>query len=218
MEIPGGKGTYQVSRYQPVRSSKTPVGSPWGDYIVGKKDLIGQAAYMYCTQAGQGVEPPSVSPVHSYKVFSWHLMWWQAIGSSIRLRIFQELGFGIAGAWGWKKHIIQSIKFRSEEQLLSFCRGIQRAPVDSFVTPYPWDMPSYGHQVIMAAGAFVQGSSKAKHRAHKEPYYGYLQGDLPGTIKAGCPDNPAANEEEVFIAGIGRIKSGGVEGPAYGTA
>ena len=77
--------------------------------------------------------------------------------------------------------IIQTIQFGAPEPLLAFCRGVQMgAPVDSYVTPEPWDMPGYDAPVIMAAGAFVQGSSieLSADGPIKEPYAVYFQGGL----------------------------------------
>ncbi|MBP5265581.1 MAG: methionine gamma-lyase family protein, partial [Lachnospiraceae bacterium] len=77
--------------------------------------------------------------------------------------------------------IIQAIEFGSPEGLCAFCEGIQAAaPVDSYVTPEPWDMPGYDSQVIMAAGAFVQGSSieLSADGPLRPPYAAYFQGGL----------------------------------------
>ena len=71
--------------------------------------------------------------------------------------------------------------FNSGEELITFCQAIQSAsPVDSHVTPYPWDMPGYSHQVIMAAGTFIQGASieLSADAPIKAPYTAYLQGGL----------------------------------------
>ena len=77
--------------------------------------------------------------------------------------------------------IIQSIKFNDPKKVIAFCQGIQKgAPVDSFVSPEPWDMPGYHDQVIMAAGAFVQGASieLSADAPIKPPYIAYMQGGL----------------------------------------
>lgn len=156
-----------------------------GGYIVGKKDLIGRAAAAL-TAPGLGKEcGATLGITRSFLqglFLAPHVVAEAIKGAVYASRIFQELGFEVSPEPGdGRSDIIQSIKFHSEEQLLSFCRGIQKgAPVDSFVTPYPWDMPGYGHQVIMAAGAFVQGSSieLSADAPIREPYYGYLQGGL----------------------------------------
>jgi len=77
--------------------------------------------------------------------------------------------------------IICSVNFDTKEQLIAFCQGVQYvSPVDSYVTPEPWDMPGYAHQVIMAAGCFVGGASieLSCDSPIKEPYIAYLQGGL----------------------------------------
>ena len=82
--------------------------------------------------------------------------------------------------------IIQTINFGKPEPLLAFCRGVQEgAPVDSFATPEPWDMPGYDCPVVMAAGAFIQGSSieLSCDAPMREPFTAYMQGGL--TYEAG---------------------------------
>ena len=77
--------------------------------------------------------------------------------------------------------IIQAVLLRQEEALVAFCQGVQKgAPVDAFVTPEPWDMPGYDSQVIMAAGAFIQGASieLSADAPMRPPYTVYLQGGL----------------------------------------
>ncbi len=85
-------------------------------------------------------------------------------------------------AWNEVRHdIIQSVITGSAEGLCAFCRGIQAgSPVDSHVTPEPWAMPGYDSEVIMAAGAFIQGSSieLSADGPMREPYIAYLQGGL----------------------------------------
>ena len=80
-----------------------------------------------------------------------------------------------------RSDIIQGIKFFSEEKVIGFCQGVQEAaPIDSFVKPEPWDMPGYDTPVIMAAGAFIQGSSieLSADAPIREPYIAYFQGGL----------------------------------------
>jgi len=156
-----------------------------GGYIVGKKELIGRAAAVL-TAPGLGKEcGATLGITRSFLqglFLAPHVVAEAIKGAVYASRIFQSLGFEVSPEYGDRRSdIIQSIKFNSKEQLLSFCRGIQKgAPVDSFVTPYPWDMPGYGHQVVMAAGAFIQGSSieLSADAPMREPYYGYLQGGL----------------------------------------
>ena len=96
--------------------------------------------------------------------------------------IYEKLGFFVVPNGSEERHdIIQAISFGKPEALIAFCQGIQAAaPVDSFVTPEPWDMPGYDAPVIMAAGAFVQGSSieLSADGPLKPPYAAYFQGGL----------------------------------------
>ncbi len=96
--------------------------------------------------------------------------------------IFERLGFDVIPNSTESRHdIIQAVTFHKPEGLIAFCQGIQAAaPVDSYVTPEPWDMPGYDSQVIMAAGAFVQGSSieLSADGPLREPYTAFFQGGL----------------------------------------
>ena len=96
--------------------------------------------------------------------------------------IFEELGYAVEPRWCEERHdIIQSVITGSEAGLCAFCRGIQQgSPVDSFVTPEPWAMPGYSDRVIMAAGAFTQGSSieLSADGPIRPPYTAFFQGGL----------------------------------------
>ena len=96
--------------------------------------------------------------------------------------LYERLGFfTVPNGTEERADIIQSVELKSKEALLAFCKGIQAAaPVDSHVTPEPWDMPGYDSEVIMAAGAFVQGSSieLSADGPLKDPYAVYFQGGL----------------------------------------
>ncbi|MDD6261217.1 MAG: methionine gamma-lyase family protein [Clostridiales bacterium] len=96
--------------------------------------------------------------------------------------IFEALGYDTSPAWNERRaDIIQTVITHSPDALCAFCRGIQSgSPVDSFVAPVPWAMPGYSDEVIMAAGAFVQGSSieLSCDGPLREPYTVYLQGGL----------------------------------------
>ena len=96
--------------------------------------------------------------------------------------VYEKAGFKcVPDATEERYDIIQAVELKSEEGLIAFCKGIQAAaPVDSFVTPEPWAMPGYDSDVIMAAGAFVQGSSieLSADGPVKEPYAVYFQGGL----------------------------------------
>ena len=105
-------------------------------------------------------------------------------------QVFSDLGYEVSPKPLDKRNcIIQAITFGEKEPLIAFCRGIQKAaPIDSFVTPEPWDMPGYADPVIMAAGAFVQGASieLSADAPIKPPYTAYMQGSLAyGYGKAG---------------------------------
>ena len=96
--------------------------------------------------------------------------------------LFQKLGYEVSpGPFEMREDIVQIISMRTPEKLIAFCRGIQAgSPVDSFAAPVPGDMPGYADQVIMAAGAFVQGSSieLSADAPIRPPYDVYLQGGL----------------------------------------
>ena len=103
-------------------------------------------------------------------------------GAIFAANIYETLGFRVYPDASQPRYdIIQAVTLGSPQRLCAFCEGIQAAaPVDSFVTPQPWDMPGYDSPVIMAAGAFVQGSSieLSADGPLKEPYNVYFQGGL----------------------------------------
>lgn len=159
--------------------------APTGGYIAGKADLIKQIAFRM-TAPGVGSEVGSYA--FGYRLFyqgffmAPHITM-QAVKSALTFsKIFRTLGYNAMPFDNTvMSDIICSIKFDSKEQLVSFIQSVQYvSPIDSFVTPYPWDMPGYADQVIMAAGAFVQGSSieLSADSPIKEPYVAYLQGGL----------------------------------------
>ena len=103
-------------------------------------------------------------------------------GAIFAANIYERLGFQVVPNSTESRHdIIQAITFGKSEGVIAFCQGIQAAaPVDSYVDPEPWDMPGYDAPVIMAAGAFVQGSSieLSADGPIKPPYAVYFQGGL----------------------------------------
>jgi cystathionine beta-lyase family protein involved in aluminum resistance len=103
-------------------------------------------------------------------------------GAVFMAALFERLGYDTSPSWqADRSDIVQAIKFNDPDKLIKYCEAIQKAaPVDSYVTPIPGDMPGYTHQVIMAAGAFVQGSSieLSADGPIKEPYIAYMQGGL----------------------------------------
>ncbi len=138
--------------------------APIGGYIAGKKECIENAAYRL-TSPGLGKEVgASLGVIQSFYqgLFFAPTVVAAALKSAIfAANIYESLGFPVIPDGSESRHdIIQAVTLNSPEALIAFCKGIQAAaPVDSHVTPEPWDMPGYGDKVIMAAGAFIQGSS-----------------------------------------------------------
>ena len=97
-------------------------------------------------------------------------------------RLLEKLGYEVSPRYDEKRSdIVQMIKFNNPDKLVRFCQGIQyNSPVDSNVTPEPWDMPGYENKVIMAAGAFTSGSSieLSCDAPMRDPYVAYLQGGM----------------------------------------
>lgn len=159
--------------------------APIGGYIVGKKECIENAAYRL-TSPGLGKEVGATLGV----IQSFYQGLFQAptvVGGALKgavfaANIYEKLGFPVIPNSTESRHdIIQAVTFGCEEGVVAFCQGIQAAaPVDSYVTPEPWDMPGYDSKVIMAAGAFVQGSSieLSADGPIKPPYAVYFQGGL----------------------------------------
>ncbi len=159
--------------------------APIGGYIVGKKECIENAAYRL-TSPGLGKEVgASLGILQSF--YQGFFLAPTVVNAALKGAIFaanlyEPLGFSCVPNASESRHdIIQAISFGVPEGLISFCRGIQAAaPVDSYVTPEPWDMPGYDSKVIMAAGAFVSGSSieLSADGPLKPPYAAYFQGGL----------------------------------------
>ena len=159
--------------------------APTGGYIAGTKDCVTKASYRL-TVPGIGGECGSTFGVmrllYEGLFFAPHVSIEALKGAIFCSRIMELAGFEVLPKYTDKRSdIIQAIKFNDKEKLINFCRGIQKgSPVDSFVQCEPWDMPGYSDQVIMAAGAFIQGSSieLSADAPIREPYIGYLQGGL----------------------------------------
>ncbi len=159
--------------------------APVGGYIAGRATCVENAAYRL-TSPGLGKEVGASLNVMGSLIqglFMAPVVTANALKTSIfAANIFEPLGMSVIPGASEERHdIIQAIELGSEERLLAFCRGIQAgSPVDSFVTPKPWDMPGYSDQVIMAAGTFVQGSSieLSADGPLKAPYNVYFQGGL----------------------------------------
>lgn len=159
--------------------------APIGGYIVGKEEYVENAA-VRLTSPGLGKEVGAtlgVTPSFFQGLFQAP----QVVGGSVKAAVYlaklmEGLGFDtLPKSDDVRADIVQCIRLVKEENVLAFCQGIQKgAPVDSFVTPEPWDMPGYDCPVIMAAGAFVQGSSieLSADAPVKPPYHVFFQGGL----------------------------------------
>ena len=159
--------------------------APTGGYIVGRKDLV-EGAAMRLTAPGIGGEC-GCTLGHSRQLYQGLFMAPHTVAQAVKTAIFaarimELLGYDTEPTSDQVRHdIIQMVSFGQPEPLSKFCRGIQSgSPVDSYVTPEPWDMPGYDCQVIMAAGAFVQGATSelSADAPMREPYTVYLQGGL----------------------------------------
>ena len=159
--------------------------APIGGYIVGKKECVENAAYRL-TSPGLGKEVgASLGIMQSFYqgLFLAPTVVAGALkGAIFAANIYERLGFEVIPNGTESRHdIIQAVAFHNPDALIAFCEGIQAAaPVDSYVTPEPWAMPGYDSDVIMAAGAFVQGSSieLSADGPIKPPYAAYFQGGL----------------------------------------
>ena len=159
--------------------------APIGGYIVGRQECIENAAYRL-TSPGLGKEVgASLGVIQSFYqgLFLAPTVTAGALkGAVFAANIYESLGFAVIPNSTESRHdIIQAVELQSPESLIAFCKGIQAAaPVDSHVTPEPWAMPGYDDKVIMAAGAFVQGSSieLSADGPLRAPYAVYFQGGL----------------------------------------
>ena len=159
--------------------------APIGGYIVGKKECVENAAYRL-TSPGLGKEVgASLGVIQSFYqgLFLAPTVVSGAVkGAIFAANIYEKLGFKVVPNSTESRHdIIQAVEFNDKDCMIAFCEGIQAAaPVDSYVTPEPWAMPGYDSDVIMAAGAFVQGSSieLSADGPVKPPYAVYFQGGL----------------------------------------
>ena len=168
--------------------------APTGGYICGKGQYIDKIASRV-TSPSIGMEVGSYA--YGYKDFyqgiflAPHTVAQAIKGSMLVGQVYSDLGFETMPLPGEKcGDIIRSIKFDTQEQLIDFCRAIQEAsPIDSNVVPFPWDMPGYDHQIVLAAGTFVAGASieLSADSPIKEPYIAYMQGGLTYEhVKIAC--------------------------------
>ncbi|GFR35560.1 methionine gamma-lyase family protein [Thermobrachium celere] len=159
--------------------------APTGGYIVGKKDLIELVSYRL-TAPGLGKDCGStfgvIRQILQGLFLAPHITIEALKGAIFCSKIMELAGFEVSPKYNDKRSdIIQAIKFNNKELLIKFCKGIQKgSPVDSFVECEPWDMPGYSDPVIMAAGAFIQGSSieLSADAPIRPPYIAYVQGGL----------------------------------------
>lgn len=159
--------------------------SPTGGYIAGRADLVEMCSYRLTTP-GTGKEVGcTLSVLREMFMGAFHAP--QVTGEALKTAVFtaalfELLGYEVSPRYNEDRgDIIELVKLCNSENLIAFCKGIQKgSPVDSFVTPYPSDMPGYDSQVIMAAGAFTLGSSieLSADAPLREPYAVWMQGGL----------------------------------------
>ena len=156
-----------------------------GGYIVGRADLIERISYRL-TCPGIGAEC-GLTYGQNRHVLQGLFLAPKIVNSAVKGAmlvgsVYDKLGFEVMPPVGrMRSDIIQAVKFGSAEATVAFCNSVQAAsPVDSYVSPTPWDMPGYQDQVVMASGAFVQGSSieLSADAPLREPYIAYFQGGL----------------------------------------
>ena len=174
--------------------------APTGGYIAGRRDLVeGAAMRLTCPGIGRecGSTLGSSRLLYQGLFLAPHTVA-QAVKTAVfAARLMELLGYETEPKSDEVRHdIIQMIHLKNPQAVKRFCKGIQSgAPVDSYVTPEPWDMPGYDSQVIMAAGAFIQGASieLSADAPMREPYTVYLQGGL--TYESGKTGVMLAAEE-----------------------
>lgn len=159
--------------------------APMGGYLAGRQDLIDRAANRLTTPGIGGECGASLG--NNRLLFQGLFLAPHTVAQALKTAVFcsalfTDLGFETYPApMDPRDDIVQMVKLKTPENLCKFCRGIQSgSPVDSFVSPEPWQMPGYDCEVIMAAGAFVQGSSieLSADGPMREPYIAYVQGGL----------------------------------------
>ncbi len=156
-----------------------------GGYIAGRSDLVELCGYRLTTP-GLGTEVGATLG-QNRSLFMGLFNAPHVVGEALKTAVFAasvytELGFKVTPQVKETRHdIIQAICLENRENLVAFCQGLQKgAPVDSYVTPEPWDMPGYDNEVIMSAGAFTNGSSieLSADAPLREPYAVWMQGGL----------------------------------------
>lgn len=176
-----------------------------GGYIAGRKELVELCAYR-ATTPGLGKEV-GCTLGENRNMFMGIFHAPHVVGESLKAAVFaaslfENLGFKVTPTSDESRHdIIQALCLENSERLVEFCRGIQSgAPVDSYVTPEPWDMPGYDSKVIMAAGAFILGSSieLSADAPLREPYAVWMQGGI----------NFHSAKTAIMLAAEGLLKKG----------
>ena len=168
-----------------------------GAYVAGRKDLINRIQYrMTCPGIGGecGLTFGQTRSMFQGLFIAPRVVNGAVKGAVLCGRVFEKLGYDVCPKPEDKRSdIIEAVRLGTPEAVVSFCQGVQAAaPIDSYVKPIPWDMPGYDDQVVMAAGAFVQGSSieLSADAPIREPYNVYFQGGITyehskfGVIKA----------------------------------
>lgn len=156
-----------------------------GGYIAGTKEAVEKASYRMTTPGlGRevGASLGNNRLMFQGLFFAPHIVAESLKGAIFCASLMNILGFKVSpGASEKRGDIIQAVEFGNPDTLIAFCQGIQKgSPVDSYVLPEPWEMPGYDSPVIMAAGAFIQGSSieLSADAPIKPPYAAYMQGGL----------------------------------------
>ena len=156
-----------------------------GGYIVGKKDLVEMISYRLTTPGiGKecGLTFGTTRTVLQGLFMAPYITSQAVMGAIFCARAFEKLGYDVLPKYDdLRSDIIQVVRLNNAKEVISFCQGIQEAaPVDSYVKPEPWAMPGYDSDVIMAAGAFIQGSSieLSADAPIRPPYNVYFQGGL----------------------------------------
>ncbi|MBQ5765041.1 MAG: methionine gamma-lyase family protein [Clostridia bacterium] len=167
--------------------------APCGGYIAGRSDLVEKCAYRM-TAPGVGREV-GASLGHNRELYMGIFNAPHVTGEALKAAVyaaalFSEMGYDVTPTMDEKRaDIIQAILLKNSDRLIAFCKGLQSgAPVDSHLTPEPWDMPGYDDKVIMAAGAFTLGSSieLSADAPLREPFAVWMQGGLNfHTARAG---------------------------------
>ena len=156
-----------------------------GGYIAGRHDLVEKCAYRLTTP-GLGKEVGATLG-HNRELYMGLFYAPHTVGEALKSAVyisalFGGFGFKTTPAYDAERgDIVQSLGLENEERLVAFCKGIQSgSPIDSYLSPEPWDMPGYDSKVVMAAGAFTMGSSieLSADAPIREPFYAWIQGGL----------------------------------------